>query len=1050
MSAPAKTFKYGANFRIIGKTDPQNLSYTGAWEQVEGTLEGLAAHHSKGHPWMPAILDGNRKRWQANANYAEVLGADIDGGWSMEEAIAHPFIQAHCGLGIESSSSSPEKHKFRLVFRLPKPIEDWQTLRICNRYLIEQLPVADPACKDANRFFFGGQGRSPFLLNEEAVLPDDFIEQAIAWNQAIEEKERQRAEENRKRWLEWRDENPDAGNEIAEALRLIPPYTPGEGRYSTLIAMIGGVLNDCGAEGESLLREWDGGRGDWGRGGFDRILRTVAGSQPSRKATIATLFYLAKKEGWKPSKKYRALTKLFGKSKAPKGKAIAPVIPIKGLRRKPHLHIGDREFKEVTEQIPRQGLVALFGSTGSAKGEATGIILKELDLPWLSPTTLRSLARDQAKDWGGVTGKFDRHKGQLLVDGHPIDPENFRGSVCVPSLLAPKRSPIKVLVLDELPTIQDFLLVSPLANKQGNRALLIAEMERRIKEAELVIVASADLTEESLAWVEGIRGEQAYLVQSDRKSLNYPCHMIQGTRTQAIADYFQRAEESAAENKITVCHCDSKATADAIAGELLAKGIQPLLITQDTSGGEIESKFLSSKGLDLPELWTMGIRAIVTSPSVKEGFSLKYNTHLIESVWGVFEGGSITPEAIAQTLDRLRSHTVPRFVWVAERGRAYSKLSRAETEAAFINDFRKASTDALKKARRELITEAELEAGCVDWESANTKLLASIETERNRSMRALRARVETILKERGKKILPYLPQSTVKEAKATGQRLKEIRSQQEVERAIAIESAPEITEEQARKLEKLKEREALPPDKLRQLERFYIKSFYRLDEVIADDALWDKDGDRRVAIRHLERVLHPGKAIAQTAESINQNASTPQDWHRAVLQQQVMEDSGAALLIRDIWAGDVVELTSERIAPIADWLRENWEDFSQAFNFSNIDNISDNQLVFYLLDWVGISRNCTRARVNGKATRKYSVNQSNLEKLKGILEKRKQSDPPPQANLLIEGGGSALPFPELPPDCGQDLADMWAIAESLESRRAVLTAYRAIKEAIAS
>ncbi|WP_439343508.1 hypothetical protein [Vacuolonema iberomarrocanum] len=260
---------------------------------------------------MPALLDGNRRRWQKNANYAEVLGADVDNDWTKEDAIAHPFIHAYCGLGTESSNSKPEHHKFRLVFRLPRPIGDWRTLRICNRYLIEQLPVADKACKDANRFFFGGKGRSPFLLNEKAILPDDFIERAIAWNQKIEEQEQRKAEEKHKRWLEWKEKNPDASNEIEEALRFISPYTPGENRYGDLIAMIGGILSDCGPEGEALLQEWDGGRGQWGNGRFDRILRSVAQSQTSQKATVGTLFYLAKQEGWQPPKRKSPATKQF-------------------------------------------------------------------------------------------------------------------------------------------------------------------------------------------------------------------------------------------------------------------------------------------------------------------------------------------------------------------------------------------------------------------------------------------------------------------------------------------------------------------------------------------------------------------------------------------------------------------------------------------------------------------------------------------------------------------------------------------------------------------
>lgn len=723
--------------------------------------------------------------------------------------------------------------------------------------------------------------------------------------------------------------------------------------------------------------------------------------------------------------------------------AAAPT-PIQGLRRCPHLHIDDREFKEAVEQIPHRGLVALHGSTGSGKGEAIAELLKAIALPWLSVTTLRSLAREQAADWDGVVvNQGDRVGSQLLRDGQPV----LGGVVCVPSLLATRGQGVRVLILDELPAIQEFLLRSKLANKRGIRPLLIEELQRRIQQADLVIVASADLNEEALQWVEGIRGEQAFLVQSNRRSLGYPCHQIQGIKDQAIGDYLEHATRAHQAGKVTVFHSDSKAIADQVAGLLTEQGLNPLLITADTSGGDVEASFLSSKGLDLPALLAAGVGAIVTSPSVKEGFSIKHNTCMIDSVWGVFEGGSITAEAMAQTLDRVRCHTIPRYLWVAERGRAYSKLSKEESVGAFMREFRRASTDALKLARRSLLTDRDIEAGAIDWTSPTIKLLASIEVQRNRGMKALRARVETLLKGRGKQLLAYVPNCSTDDAKTVRDMRKAIRSKQQMERAIAIEKAEDITEATARLLEK---REDLKPDELRQLERFYLQQFYRLEHITAKDALWDKEGKRREAIRRLERVLNPELATTATADSINQNASTPQDWHRAALQRRLLEDSGAAQLVQDIWAGDVVELSPMRVEAIATWLQKKAREFKEAFGFSNAHAVTSNQLVFYLLDWVGLTRQCTRSRVNGKAIRRYSIDTDNLEKLKHVVERRSQADPPPETSLLIQGGGSLPEWLDLPAEEAADFTDLWLKATTLEEKHGLLAAVEECREAIAA
>ncbi|MCU0465625.1 MAG: hypothetical protein MUF38_13800 [Anaerolineae bacterium] len=54
------------NSKNSQKTDPQKLSYPGAWQWAQGTIEDLATHISKGNPWMPARLSGNGRRWQSN------------------------------------------------------------------------------------------------------------------------------------------------------------------------------------------------------------------------------------------------------------------------------------------------------------------------------------------------------------------------------------------------------------------------------------------------------------------------------------------------------------------------------------------------------------------------------------------------------------------------------------------------------------------------------------------------------------------------------------------------------------------------------------------------------------------------------------------------------------------------------------------------------------------------------------------------------------------------------------------------------------------------
>lgn len=298
-------FFVGLNRSVVGKCDPQKLSYSGAFKQAQVTMQGLAEHISKGYPWMPALLNGNKRRQQANANYTDTVAIDIDGGLTIEQALADPFIQSHAGLLIESSSSKPEHHKFRIVFRLQQPIEGWENIRLAFKYLINLFGASDPACKDASRFFFGGLDREARLLNESARLPENFFADAQKWQAAEDadyKKEALARAEKSAAWIEQNGSQPI--EEAAEALKFISSYQPGEGRYSSLVAMIGGVVNEFGTAGEHLLKGW-GEAGKWGKS-WDKQLQSIARSRPARPATIATLFHLAKEGGYRPAKRKSA------------------------------------------------------------------------------------------------------------------------------------------------------------------------------------------------------------------------------------------------------------------------------------------------------------------------------------------------------------------------------------------------------------------------------------------------------------------------------------------------------------------------------------------------------------------------------------------------------------------------------------------------------------------------------------------------------------------------------------------------------------------------
>jgi hypothetical protein len=649
------------------------------------------------------------------------------------------------------------------------------------------------------------------------------------------------------------------------------------------------------------------------------------------------------------------------------------------VKRQPDLKIGDREFSSVVDQLPQTGVVTLYGGKGTGKSEAISLMLGQR--PWLSFTPLVSLGRDQAASWGGVfINDGDQIGSQILKDGQPV----LGASVCIPSLLKVCRVESEILVLDELTATLEFLLGSKLANKDGLRPLLLAEFVRRVQAARRVILADADLTEEAIGYIESIRGERAFLVRSDRHALTYAANLMNGSQNQAIAALLERVEVLP-ESQLVYLNSDSKALAESLARMLVGVGIQSLLITSDTSGGDLEAEFLASQGACIPKLRTMGIQAIITSPTVTQGFSIKSHTDLIDSVWGFYRGGSITAHAMAQALDRVRSNDVPRFIHVAKKGSAYSKLSKAQTMTAFMKEFKQVSTASARLVRHSLTPEAIAAADNIDWQSSNLKMLAALEVRRNRGMIALRDTLVALLRQEGKVVSVMTPAVTTDETRSAGDALKAAKQQVNIAHAQAVAHATPIDAIEAKRLST--QTTALTPEQVLSLAQWHLAQFYRLEEIGAADVVFDRKGSTQTQIRNLEAALSHAKAIDRTATSINRNAENPQDWDKTAVRHWLLEQAGMTTFIAQIVAKEIEKLTAEITQPIAQFIRNHSAEFRIGFGVVKIDALSDQQIVGMLLATCGIA---TRRQRRGSI---YRVDQERLVSLLSVLKRRQQPDP---------------------------------------------------------
>jgi hypothetical protein len=295
---------------------------------VFGTLADVQHHIKAGHAICAGLLGG---KWRSKAN---VIGShwlllDIDNSdvardtdgkpikdengnsikvykhqLTLEEALGHPFIKKHCALIYTTASHKPDWHKFRLVFLLPEYVQGADTVEACTRFLMQQLPH-DPACKDASRVFYGNTEAEFPLVNPEATLPTEWIQEAIAIALHEREEYQLRIQEIESRRKEWREislaEGWDIDQLIQNALSFIPPRTPGSGNYDECRQVLMALVNHYGAsEAEIIAEQWSPSiKGStWNIHAKIRSFRRGG-------ITIGTLFHIAKQYGFRfPQRQY--------------------------------------------------------------------------------------------------------------------------------------------------------------------------------------------------------------------------------------------------------------------------------------------------------------------------------------------------------------------------------------------------------------------------------------------------------------------------------------------------------------------------------------------------------------------------------------------------------------------------------------------------------------------------------------------------------------------------------------------------------------------------
>ncbi|MBE9031824.1 PriCT-2 domain-containing protein [filamentous cyanobacterium LEGE 11480] len=643
---------------------------------------------------MPALLDGNLKRWQINSNHAEVLALDIDDGLSIDQALQHPFIQQHCGLLIESASSTPEHNKFRLVFVLEQPIEGWQNVRIANRYLAEQVGSADRNCKDANRFFFGAPGRKPVLI-KAVTLGESFATNALAWGEAIEAEEQRRAEAARQQWASRRAEMSDEDSDalILKALDTIDPNCD----YNDWIG-VGMVLHGLGDHWFTAWDQWSAGAGSYNPREMQTHWKSFRGKGDGNPAG---LFGIAKRYGFKmPRREFTPeQRRAYAQAKAAErgDSKKRPIMP-DGLTRDEQ-----RAWRKKQRQIEARSVFAKYATTdatvhkvdrvtdmGISPELGSAVLVNSLTGSGKTHWAAEIIAEKQADTLGKFAADYICHRRMLVADAAPrlgltpIDqldpytPPETGVACCIDSYL--KRVTFALdwmeagnkylLTIDETDAVIRHLLESTTIS-ETKRSRLIAGLSavlQAIADGGGWVIGGeshlSDLAAKSLRELSG--GNLAVEVHHNAKSAPEPWKIIDYSEDEEGKHYtslkprlFTLVENLLSQGRVPLVMPGSQTSAEQLDFYLTNLGYRVLRVDRTTSGDPAVREFLrlvsiGRKGQRLPIAYDV----VIGTTTMGTGVSIdsEYFTDVVAG------SGKLNPFDVLQGMGRDRNPIVRHLI----------------------------------------------------------------------------------------------------------------------------------------------------------------------------------------------------------------------------------------------------------------------------------------------------------------------------------------------------------------------------------------------------
>ncbi len=265
-------------YKVKGKVKDRNAAewnyLRNNYEQHEMTPKEIAQTVQQGYAICCSLF--NKVRLIENFKYSELIAIDIDDSLTLDKALASKFVQNYCSLIYTTSSHTPEKHKFRLIFKLEKGISDPVEYKKTYQYLADMFKGADPHCKDVCRIFFGSINCEYWIFDK--ILTVDMISKLES---RYNEKHKPREIKN----IAFQQDTDRDYNIAIDILNMLPQKIEYDDWFAVLCAMV----NTFGHDVASMLsrQKWD-----------DRDIPYKISTIKRQEITFASMVHIGQRYGW--------------------------------------------------------------------------------------------------------------------------------------------------------------------------------------------------------------------------------------------------------------------------------------------------------------------------------------------------------------------------------------------------------------------------------------------------------------------------------------------------------------------------------------------------------------------------------------------------------------------------------------------------------------------------------------------------------------------------------------------------------------------------------